>query len=103
MNAGSVTANGLLTIDLTSPDRQPGTSPGKGEVVATARAQIHLGAGKSETAEVESTRVRPAYPAEPGFLSATIDPANVFKNPDQNDRHRHQLLGISITAISGRR
>jgi hypothetical protein len=94
-NAGNVTANGALTINLTAPTGA-GDVTGTGEAVATVVSRIHLGAGKTEKLKVKYT-VSPSVTAQSGFLSATLDPANVFKNPDQNANIATSAAGISIT------
>ncbi len=94
-NAGNVTASGPLTINLTAPTGA-GDVTGKGEAVATVVTKIHIGAGKSARLKIKYV-VSPSANAESGFLSATIDPANVFNNPDQNANIATSTVGISIT------
>ena len=77
-NNGNTTANGTLNLNLTSVTSSTDLT-GTGTPVGTASAKIHLKPGA-----IQRLKLKPAVTAAPAsgsFLSATIDPANAFKNP----------------------
>jgi len=94
-NAGNVPASGRLTIDLTAPTGA-GDITGTGQAIAAIVSKINIKAGGTAKLKIKYA-VSPSVTAESGFLSATIDPSNVFKNPDQNDNIATSTIGIAIT------
>ncbi len=94
-NKGNVTASGPLTIALTAPTGA-GDITGSGEAVATVVTKINIKPGASAKLKIKYV-VSPAATAVSGYLSATIDPSNLFKNPDQNANIATSALGITIT------